>query len=98
MLLGYNTNGLTHNDLFEAIELLADIGYRSVAITIDHAALPPRAGSDWRDLDRLRELLDGRRMRSVIETGARYLLDPRAKHEPTLISPDPHRRRARLDF
>ena len=36
MLLGYNTNGLAHHDLFDAVELLADIGYRSVAITIDH--------------------------------------------------------------
>ena len=42
MLLGYNTNGLAHHDLFDAVGLLAEIGYRSVAITIDHGALPPR--------------------------------------------------------
>ena len=41
MLLGYNTNGLAHHDLFDAVGLLADLGYRSVAITIDHTALPP---------------------------------------------------------
>ena len=41
MLLGYNTNGLAHHDLFDAVELLAEIGYRGVAITIDHGALPP---------------------------------------------------------
>src|SRR6185369_14190131 len=28
MLLGYNTNGLAHHDPFEAIELLAEIGYQ----------------------------------------------------------------------
>jgi sugar phosphate isomerase/epimerase len=98
MLLGYNTNGLAHHDLFDAIELLADIGYRSVAITIDHNALSPREGSCQQQVGRLRELLDNRGMRSVIETGARYLLSPRVKHEPTLISPDPHERRARIDF
>ena len=42
MYLGYNTNGLAHHDLFDAVELLAEIGYRGVAITIDHNALPPQ--------------------------------------------------------
>ena len=41
MFLGYNTNGLAHHDLFDAVALLAEIGYRGVAITIDHNALPP---------------------------------------------------------
>ena len=41
MFLGYNTNDLVHHDLFDAVELLAEIGYRGVAITIDHNALPP---------------------------------------------------------
>jgi sugar phosphate isomerase/epimerase len=98
MLLGYNTNGLAHHDLFDAVELLADIGYRSVAITIDHAALSPRDPEELRTIQQLRRLLEKRGMRSVIETGARYLLDPRMKHEPTLISPEPRGRRARLDF
>ena len=98
MLLGYNTNGLAHHDLFDAIELLADIGYRSVAITIDHRALSPRDADNRQTIERLRPLLEQRQMRSVIETGARFLLNPRIKHEPTLISPDPIGRRARLDF
>ena len=41
MLIGYNTNGMAHHDLFDAVRLLADIGYGGVAITIDHTALPP---------------------------------------------------------
>jgi L-ribulose-5-phosphate 3-epimerase len=98
MHLGYNTNGLAHHDLFDAVALLADIGYRSVAITIDHTALPPYASFGQQRLRRLRRMLEQSGMRSVIETGARFLLDPRAKHEPTLISSDPVGRARRLDF
>ena len=43
MLLGYNTNGLAHHDPFEAIVVLAEIGYQSVAITLDHGPLNPLA-------------------------------------------------------
>ena len=41
MLLGYNTNGLAHHRLVDAIHLLADAGYQSVAITLDAGALDP---------------------------------------------------------
>ncbi len=41
MLLGYNTNGWAHHDPLAAMELLAEIGYRSVAITLDHHWLNP---------------------------------------------------------
>ena len=41
MRLGYNTNGLAHHRLLDAIELLADVGYQSVAITLDAGALDP---------------------------------------------------------
>jgi L-ribulose-5-phosphate 3-epimerase len=98
MLLGYNTNGLAHHDLFDAVDLLADIGYRSVAITIDHTALPPRGAPDQTMIDRLRRLLAKRQMRSVIETGARFLLDPRVKHEPTLVTAERSLRQWRVDF
>ncbi len=95
MFLGYNTNGLAHHDLFDAVGLLAEIGYRGVAITIDHNALSPNDPRHPEQLDRLHCLLDRLGMRSVIETGARYLLDLRAKHEPTLLSDS---RRRRIDF
>jgi L-ribulose-5-phosphate 3-epimerase len=92
MYLGYNTNGLAHHDLFDAVELLAEIGYRGVAITVDHNALSPRDPQGYEKLVRLKRLLEKLDMRSVIETGARFLLDPRRKHEPTLLSADPRRR------
>ena len=98
MLLGYNTNGMAHHELFDAVTLLAEIGYRSVAITIDHGALPPYGKYTRQRLTRLRRLLGQLGMRSVIETGARFLLDRRRKHEPTLISADASGRARRAEF
>lgn len=98
MLLGYNTNGMAHHGLFDAVTLLAEIGYRSVAITIDHGALPPYARDLGEKIRNLRRLLGRFGMRSVIETGARFLLDPRHKHEPTLVSADPAGRARRIEF
>jgi L-ribulose-5-phosphate 3-epimerase len=95
MFLGYNTNGFAHHDLFQAVGLLAQIGYRGVAITIDHGPLwPPEKGSG-RNIAQLKKMLRDSGLRSVIETGARFLLDPGVKHEPTLVSVDPRRR---IDF
>jgi len=98
MLLGYNTNGTAHHELFDAVSLLAEIGYRSVAITIDHGALPPYARYLPQTLFRLRRRLRQLGMRSVIETGARFLLDRAQKHEPTLVSADPDARSRRVEF
>ncbi|MGW8255988.1 MAG: sugar phosphate isomerase/epimerase family protein [Thermoguttaceae bacterium] len=95
MFLGYNTNGLAHHDLFDAVRLLASIGYAGVAITIDHKALSPFDKQTRRQIAELKKLLRDLDMRSVIETGARFLLDPHVKHEPTLLSADAGRR---IDF
>ncbi len=100
MRLGYNTNGLPHHRLLDAIALLADLGYQSVAITLDVGALDPY--QDPSDLNRqilaVRRALEHAQLRSVIETGARFLLNPRQKHDPTLLDPDPARRTIRQDF
>jgi len=98
MLLGYNTNGMAHHELLDAVALLAEIGYKSVAITIDHGVLPPDAPDLSERLRRLRRLLRELDMRSVIETGARFLLDRARKHEPTLVSADPAGRARRVEF
>jgi L-ribulose-5-phosphate 3-epimerase len=98
MLLGYNTNGFAHHRLEDAIAILADIGYRSVALTIDQTLLNPYQRGLPAEIDRVSSLLDRYQMRSVIETGARYLLDPRHKHEPTLMTADPAERSRRVTF
>ncbi len=98
MLLGYNTNGLAHHDPLDAIDLIADLGYRAIGLTIDHRLCSPFDDNWQASADVLLTALERRGLRSVIETGARFLLDPRAKHEPTLVSPDPARRLLRVEF
>ena len=95
MLLGYNTNGMAHHDPFDAIKFLADTGYQAIGITVDHGWVSYR---DWKsriNVQRLKWALTQTEMTSVIETGARFLLDPRKKHEPTLLSPNAG---SRIDF
>lgn len=98
MRLGYNTNGTTGHRWEQSIELMAEIGYQSVAITVDHCCLDPFSSGFPDELDRMRRLLERLKMTNVIETGARYLLDPRRKHEPTLVSASLSERATRIDF
>ncbi|QEG35659.1 sugar phosphate isomerase/epimerase family protein [Bythopirellula goksoeyrii] len=98
MYLGYNTNGLAHHSLPAAIELLAEIGYRSVAITLDHAALNPYDPHFESELREISDLLVEHNLRSTIETGARFLLDPRHKHQPTLLCSKGEGRPLRVEF
>lgn len=98
MFIGYNTNGFAHHPLEDAIAVLAEIGYRGVAITLDHHALNPYASDFAAQRDRVRTLLDDHGLRCAIETGARFFLDPRRKHQPTLLDDDPTLRAKRFDF
>jgi sugar phosphate isomerase/epimerase len=98
MLLGYNTNGFAHHRLEDAIGIVAALGYQSIAITLDHHALNPFDPELPEQLSAVKELLRSLGLRSVIETGARFLLDPWRKHQPVLISPDEKGREKRLDF
>lgn len=98
MILGYNTNGLTGHRWDQGLELMYEIGYRSVAITIDHYCLNPWSMGLSAEIDRMNQLLGRFGMISCVETGARFLLDPRQKHEPTLVSPDSGQRAIRIDF
>ena len=100
MKLGYNTNGMAHHRLNDAIALLAEEGYQSIAITLDAGVLDPYADPQRlaADIASTRERLDSAGLGRVIETGARYVLNPRKKHDPTLLDPDPERRAVRVDF
>lgn len=98
MRLGYGTNSIGDVDPLAAVPMLAEIGYRSLAITPDRHLLDPFAPDLAAAIDRWRAALERHGMTCVIETGARHLLDPRLKHEPTLVSPSREARERRVDF
>lgn len=94
----YNTNGTASHRLDDALVLMGEAGYDGVALTLDVNHFDPFA-PDWEAAaGRLSRRLSGLGLGSVIETGARYLLDPRAKHEPTLVTASQEGRERRVAF
>ena len=94
----YNTNGTQNHRLEHAVELIADAGYDGIALSLDVHHLDPYAPMLPSRALQLAQRLDALGLGTVIETGARYLLDPRVKHEPTLVSPSAEGRERRVDF
>ena len=82
---GYGTNGFANHRLPDVLAVLADLGYTGVALTLDHHHLNPFAPDLARRVDRVARHLQQRELAVVVETGARYLLDPWRKHWPTLL-------------
>jgi len=92
------TNGFAYHTLEDAIGILAELGYKSVAITLDTHHLNPLK-EDWpAQAARIRTLLRDYSLRCTVETGARFLLDPRHKHQPTLISAESIERSRRIEY
>lgn len=96
--LAYNTNGTQNHRLEDALELIAEAGYDGIALTLDVHHLDPFAPNLQARAAELSRRLTRLDLGCVIETGARYLLDPRAKHEPTLVTPNAAGRARRVDF
>ncbi|KAA9107618.1 EboA domain-containing protein [Microbacterium rhizomatis] len=93
---GYGTNGFADHTLSDALDVMQGCGYGAVALTLGHPHFDPFA-VDWEDAaTSLAEDLRHRGLRVVVETGARYLLDPWVKHRPTLVDIDADARRAFL--
>jgi sugar phosphate isomerase/epimerase len=92
---GYGTNGFANHRLLDALAVIADLGYQGVALTLDHDHLDPFAPGLARRVAAVHRRLAALGLATVVETGARYLLDPWHKHAPTLLHDDPARR---VDF
>lgn len=98
MFLGYNTNGFAFHRLLDAVDIIAEIGYTGVGLTVDYHALNPYGENLQSETANVREALEKHQLRSVVETGARFLLNPRQKHQPTLLSVLALERTRRIDF
>lgn len=95
---GYGTNGLTDLRLDDALALLADLGYDGVGLTLDHMHLDPLAPELAARTRQVARRLSQLGLGVTVETGARYVLDPRRKHGPSLLDPDPDGRAARAEL
>ena len=98
MRFAYNTNGAANHRLDDALNLIADAGYDGVALTLDIHHLDPFAADFPAERRRVAARLRQLGLGCVVETGARYLLDPRAKHEPTLVTASEEGRARRFEF
>lgn len=98
MKLGYNTNGLSFHPLDQALELIAENGYHAVGLTLDYHCLNPYEANLSAELERVRRSLETFGLAVVVETGARFLLNPKVKHDPTLLSGSKEGRARRQDF
>ena len=94
---GYGTNGMHSHRLEDALTVLADLGYDGVALTLDHLHLDPYRPNLAARVAQVGRRLDELGMSAVVETGARYILDPLRKHHPTLLHPGPDASR-RVDY
>ncbi|MDK1361902.1 EboA domain-containing protein [Arthrobacter sp. zg-Y1219] len=93
--IGYGTNGFMDHPLPDVLELLHELGYGSVALTLGHPHLDPFAPDLKARLSWLRSRLEELELRLVIETGTRFLLNRREKHRPALVDEEAA---ARVDF
>jgi len=94
----YNTNGAANHRLNDALDLIADNAYDGVALTLDHHHFDPFEANFKRRAEILKNRLEKLNLGLVIETGARFLLDPLKKHSPTLLSPFVEGRQRRVEF
>ena len=93
---GYGLNGFTDHRLGDALAVLADLGFDGVALTLDHAHLDPLGPGLAQRVAHAAALLRLHGLDVVVETGGRYVLDPRRKHHPTFVSDEGRQRRIDL--
>ena len=98
MRIGYHTKGMSHHELFQGLMLLAETGYQSVAICIDHGWLSPGDALAGSNVQKVRAFLAEREMKVVVEGTANYLLSSKKPCFPTLMEHDPDEVESRMRY
>ena len=93
----YNTNGLQSHRLHQALIMMAENGYQGVALTLDHMHLDPLYAQKS-EIRQVKQWLNDLQLNVVIETGARFVLDPLRKHQPNLATLESSERMRRVQL
>lgn len=93
----YDTAGLVHHRLDDAMDLVAEAGYAGIVLTVGRHHFDPFADDYEARAEALGTALRRLDLSLAVDTGTPYLLDPRERNEPTLLSADPAARERRLD-
>ena len=94
---GYVTHGLQDHSIDQVIELLSTTGYSALGITLGPTHLDHERVT-VSELQELQKKLEASGLTPSIETGGRFLLNPRKKHWPSLASADVAGRDLRQSF
>jgi sugar phosphate isomerase/epimerase len=95
--LGYNTNGLAHHRVLDALELVHALGYQALSITPDVGQLDPLR-LERAEVARVRRRAEELGLALTLESGARFVLDPLHKHRPNLLEDEAAGRARRVEL
>jgi sugar phosphate isomerase/epimerase len=88
MIPGYHTGGLLYHDVCVAVEQLAQIGYRCVALRPQGGSLNPRLPGFGAQFLRLADAITKARVLPVLDIDAPFVQDSAELRGPSLVSAD----------
>ncbi len=94
----YNTIGCSNHALPDALEMISEAGYQGVVVTLDVHHMNPMSDTYEADAEALKKSLAANDLAVSIDTGGRFLLDPRDRLEPSLLSASAEGRARRLEL